>query len=79
MQKIAKQWLQQLGVYEPGRPVEELARELGLPDASSIVKLASNENPLGPSPKAMARGGGGRPHALLPGWQRVLSAPGAGA
>ncbi len=54
MQKIAKQWLQQLGVYEPGRPVEELARELGLPDASSIVKLASNENPLGPSPKAMA-------------------------
>ncbi len=54
MRNIAKQWLQQLGVYEPGRPVEELARELGLPDASPIVKLASNENPLGPSPKAMA-------------------------
>ncbi|MGI6088136.1 MAG: histidinol-phosphate transaminase [Kiritimatiellia bacterium] len=54
MKKVAKQWLQQLGVYEPGRPIDEVARELGLPDASSIVKLASNENPLGPSPKAVA-------------------------
>ncbi|MDH5232620.1 MAG: histidinol-phosphate transaminase [Gammaproteobacteria bacterium] len=36
--------------YEGGKPVEELSRELGLSD---IVKLASNENPLGPSPKAM--------------------------
>jgi histidinol-phosphate aminotransferase len=37
---------------EPGRPIEETARELGVtPDA--IVKLASNENPLGPSPKAI--------------------------
>jgi len=40
-------------VYQPGRPIEEVARELGLPVAS-IIKLASNENPLGPSPKAMA-------------------------
>jgi histidinol-phosphate aminotransferase len=37
--------------YEPGKPVAELERELGLSD---IVKLASNENPLGPSPKAVA-------------------------
>ncbi len=38
--------------YEPGKPVEDVARELGL-DPTSIVKLASNENPLGPSPRAI--------------------------
>ena len=38
--------------YEPGKPVEELAREMGL-ESSQIVKLASNENPLGPSPAAL--------------------------
>src|SRR5690242_2425261 len=37
--------------YVPGKPIEELERELGIPRA---VKLASNENPLGPSPKALA-------------------------
>ncbi|HXZ88673.1 MAG TPA: histidinol-phosphate transaminase [Candidatus Binataceae bacterium] len=36
--------------YEPGKPIEEVQRELGL----EPVKLASNENPLGPSPKALA-------------------------
>jgi histidinol-phosphate aminotransferase len=36
--------------YVPGKPVEELERELGI---SNSVKLASNENPLGPSPKAV--------------------------
>ncbi len=40
-------------VYEPGRPIEEVARELGL-DPAGIIKLASNENPFGPSPKAVA-------------------------
>src|SRR5579864_8675428 len=45
--------LQSLPVYLPGRPIEEVARELGL-DAKSIIKLASNENPLGPSRLAMA-------------------------
>jgi len=35
--------------YSPGKPIEEVKRELGL---SEIIKLASNENPLGPSPKA---------------------------
>ncbi len=45
--------LDTLPVYQPGRPIEEVARELGLP-ADDIIKLASNENPLGPSPKALA-------------------------
>jgi len=45
--------LQSLPVYQPGRPIEEVARELGIA-ADSIIKLASNENPLGPSPAALA-------------------------
>src|SRR6266446_2863748 len=45
--------LHDLPVYQPGRPIEEVAREVGLPPAE-IIKLASNENPLGPSPKAVA-------------------------
>ncbi len=45
--------LEKLSVYQPGRPIEEVARELGLP-ADDIIKLASNENPLGPSPAALA-------------------------
>jgi histidinol-phosphate aminotransferase len=45
--------LKSLPVYLPGRPIEEVARELGLaPEA--IIKLASNENPLGPSRLAVA-------------------------
>ena len=44
--------LRDLPTYQPGRPIEEVARELGLP-ASDIIKLASNENPLGPSPAAL--------------------------
>jgi histidinol-phosphate aminotransferase len=42
-----------LPVYQPGRPIEEVARELGMP-AGDIIKLASNENPFGPSPLALA-------------------------
>ena len=45
--------LKNLPVYQPGRPIEEVARELGLP-AETIIKLASNENPFGPSPLALA-------------------------
>ena len=45
--------LRNLAVYEPGKPIEETARELGV-RPNEIVKLASNENPLGPSPKAVA-------------------------
>jgi len=44
--------LRDLAVYEPGKPIEETARELGV-DPSEIIKLASNENALGPSPKAV--------------------------
>jgi histidinol-phosphate aminotransferase len=46
-------FLKTLPVYQPGRPIEEVARELGLP-AESIIKVASNENPFGPSPLAIA-------------------------
>jgi histidinol-phosphate aminotransferase len=45
--------LANLPVYQPGRPIEEVAREHNLP-VESVIKLASNENPLGPSPKAVA-------------------------
>ena len=44
--------LNTLPVYQPGRPIEEVARELGL-DAGEVIKVASNENPLGPSPLAV--------------------------
>ncbi len=46
-------FLASLPVYQPGRPIEEVAREYNLP-VESVIKLASNENPLGPSPKAVA-------------------------
>ena len=46
-------YLKGLPVYQPGRPIEEVARELGIP-ADSIIKVASNENPFGPSPLAVA-------------------------
>src|SRR5262252_8064399 len=39
--------------YIPGKPISETARELGIPEAD-ILKMASNESPLGPSPKAIA-------------------------
>ncbi len=44
-------YIKNLAPYRGGKPAEELARESGL---ERIVKLASNENPLGPSPKALA-------------------------
>ncbi len=46
-------FLKTLPTYQPGRPIEEVARELNLP-ADSIIKVASNENPFGPSPLALA-------------------------
>ena len=45
--ELATKGVQQLTPYQPGKPVEELERELGI---SGSIKLASNENPLGPSP-----------------------------
>jgi len=46
-------FLNDLPVYQPGRPIEEVARELGL-SPEDIIKVASNENPFGPSPLAVA-------------------------
>ncbi len=51
--EFANQQLRDLVPYEPGKPIEEVARERGL-NPEDIIKLASNENPLGPSPKALA-------------------------
>ncbi|MDX1755654.1 MAG: histidinol-phosphate transaminase [Marinobacter sp.] len=51
-QALAVPGVQALSPYQPGKPIEELARELGL-DPAGIVKLASNENPLGPSQVAL--------------------------
>lgn len=49
---LALPGVQELSPYVPGKPVEELAREFGL-DPADIIKLASNENPLGPAPMAL--------------------------
>jgi histidinol-phosphate aminotransferase len=43
-------WIRTLTPYPPGKPIEEVEREYGIADS---IKLASNENPLGPSPKAL--------------------------
>jgi len=51
--QLAKPGLLTQPVYEPGRPIADVAREHGL-DPDSVIKLASNENPLGPSPLALA-------------------------
>ncbi len=50
---LANGWVKGLGVYEPGRPIEEVARELGFSSADEIIKVASNENALGPSKSAI--------------------------
>ena len=50
MKKLFKEYIQQIVPYEPGKPIEEVERELGL---LHVTKLASNENPLGPSRKAL--------------------------
>jgi histidinol-phosphate aminotransferase len=51
IEQYANRFVCDLVAYEPGKPIDETARELGL-DPSQIVKVASNENPLGPSPLA---------------------------
>lgn len=48
--ELANPSIRNLIPYQPGKPIEEVERELGL---TNVIKLASNENPLGPSPKAM--------------------------
>ena len=47
---LVPSYIKKLKSYKPGKPIEEVQRELGL---ENIIKLASNENPLGPSPKAL--------------------------
>jgi len=48
--QMAAGGIKDLQAYQPGKPIEELERELGI---TNIIKLASNENPLGPSPKVL--------------------------
>jgi histidinol-phosphate aminotransferase len=51
VKSLVPPWLHSLEPYPPGKPIDELEREYGV---SRSIKLASNENPLGPSPKALA-------------------------
>lgn len=51
----ALSYVRAIAPYQPGKPISELARELGL-DEAGIIKLASNENPLGVSPRALEAG-----------------------
>ncbi len=67
-QSLARPAVFRIPPYVPGKPIEEVQRELGLTD---VIKLASNENPLGPSPKALA--------ALAAGAAGVALYPDAGA
>ena len=65
------EYIRKLVPYQPGKPIEEVEREYGI---ANSVKLASNENPLGPSPKAdtsHARQAGAA--ASLSGWGLFLS------
>ena len=50
LKDCVKPWVLELEPYQPGKPPEELERELGVENA---IKLASNESPIGPSPRAM--------------------------
>ena len=51
--ELAPAHIRGIAPYQPGKPISELAREMGIPE-SDIVKLASNENPLGASPRVLA-------------------------
>jgi histidinol-phosphate aminotransferase len=50
MKRLTRESIEKLVPYPPGKPIEELERELGI---AGSIKLASNENPLGPSPLAV--------------------------
>ncbi|HXG19371.1 MAG TPA: histidinol-phosphate transaminase [Methylomirabilota bacterium] len=60
--KLVPEWIRTLTPYQPGKPIEELEREYGVHDS---IKIASNENPLGPSPKAVAAIAAALPHLHL--------------
>jgi histidinol-phosphate aminotransferase len=58
MSELVEPAIARIAPYEPGKPIEELERELGVAwGASGAIKLASNENPYGPSPLAIAAAG----------------------
>ena len=50
MKRLVSKNIEELTPYPPGKPIEELEREYGI---RGSIKLASNENPLGPSPRAV--------------------------
>jgi histidinol-phosphate aminotransferase len=50
LKDLVPEWIQRLAPYPPGMPLEELEREYGI---TGSIKLASNENPYGPSPRAV--------------------------
>ena len=52
MKQLAPENVRAIAPYVPGKPISETARELGIPEPD-ILKMASNESPLGPSPKAL--------------------------
>src|SRR6185437_10645989 len=52
IEELAPAHVRAIAPYVPGKPIAETARELGIPEAD-ILKMASNENPLGPSPRAL--------------------------
>jgi histidinol-phosphate aminotransferase len=49
IEELIPEYIRGLPVYIPGRPIEEVEREMKI----HAIKMASNENPLGPSPKAV--------------------------
>jgi histidinol-phosphate aminotransferase len=75
--RLVPPWIERLTPYQPGKPTEELERELGIRDA---IKLASNESPMGPSPKVVeelrraAAGANRYPDATAFGIRRDLGA-----
>lgn len=52
LSQLAPDYIRSIAPYQPGKPISDVARELGMAE-DDIIKLASNENPLGPSPKAL--------------------------
>src|SRR3989454_12367571 len=78
--ELSPSYVRSIAPYQPGKPISELAREMGL-DEAGIVKLASNENPRGIGQRTRAAieaaiGGGARyPHGNGFRLEQALSAP----
>ena len=74
--ELSPHYIRAIAPYQPGKPIGELAREMGL-DEADIVKLASNENPLGIGPlarAAIARARRHGPHNLRLAYEYLLEA-----